>query len=80
MRERIASGSDRAVFALGVILGLVAGVSLALGALATAAVLSDPERADLSRSPGATVPQPLATADNPAAHSERGRRSRWSRP
>jgi len=63
MRERIASGSDRAAFALGVVFGLVAGVSLALGAFATAAALTDPEHADLSRSPGVPVQQPLATPD-----------------
>jgi hypothetical protein len=43
--------SDRAVFALGVVFGLVAGVSLTLGAFAAAAVLSDPEHADLNRTP-----------------------------
>jgi hypothetical protein len=63
MKGPMASLTDRAVFALGGVFGLVAGVTLALAAFATAALLSDHELARVSRSPDATVQQPVATAD-----------------
>jgi hypothetical protein len=57
MRERMASRTDRSVFALVIVFGLVAGVLLVSAAFATTAVLSYREHASVSRPADVPVQQ-----------------------